>query len=289
MESNVIHSVFGSWGFVGNEICKDEDFKHNEPDNIEHRNKFLSDYPDIIYCISTNHNYNVVDNNPLIDIKTNLEHMITTLQANRIKYDNDFTFTLISTWFVYGDVELPAKEDACCSPKGFYSITKKAAEELLISYCETWGIKWRIIRLCNVLGETDVKVSNRKNALQFMVRELCQGREINLYDEDCKRDYLHVEDVADAIRLVAKSGNFGEIYNVGSGTPNSIHHLVNLAHRISEYKGKVNLVNVPEFHKTVQTKDMWLDITKLMELGWKPTYTVEDLVERLCKYYIGEK
>jgi nucleoside-diphosphate-sugar epimerase len=289
METNPLFSVYGSWGFIGSEICKDTDFKHNEPNRYDYRNKFLSDYPDIVYCISTITNYNVLDNDPLVDIKTNLEHMITTLQANRIKYGTDFTFNLISTWFVYGSVELPAREDVCCNPKGFYSITKHAAERLLTSYCENWGIKYRIIRLCNVLGEADGKLSKRRNALQYMVKILCAGGEIDLYDQDYQRDYLHVEDVASAIRYIAQNGDFYETYNVGSGFGSSIHHLVNLAHRLSKYLGKINLVPVPEFHKTVQTVDMWLDTSKLTALGWYPKYAPEEVVERLCKYYMGEE
>lgn len=288
MEATNIHAVFGSYGFIGSELCKDEDFIRNEDDRYDDRNKFLSKYPDIVYCISTNHNYNVVDNDPLIDIQTNLEHMITTLQANRVKYGNDFTFTFISTWFVYGDAELPAKEDACCSPRGFYSITKLAAEQLLQSYCETWGIKWRVIRLCNVLGLDDKKVSSRRNALQYMVKTLCEGGEINLYDEDCMRDYLHVSDVARAIRTICTKGNFGEIYNVGSGVPTSIHEAIGFAHRRLGYKGRINLVPVPTFHKTVQTKDMWLDNTKLVELGWQPNFNIYEIIEEICKYY-GDK
>jgi nucleoside-diphosphate-sugar epimerase len=213
--------------------------------------------------------------------------MMGVLQANRIKYGNDFTFTFVSSWFVYGDVPLPAKEDAHCDPKGFYSITKRTAEQLLISYCETFGINYKIVRLCNVLGDGDSKTSFRKNALQHMIKTLCVGGEIHLYDKDCKRDYLHVEDVAEAIRLVAKSGNFGEVYNIGSGIGTSVHHLVNIAHRLSNYEGNIALVPVPEFHKTVQVVDMWMDNSKILELGWTPKYTVETVVENLCKFYSG--
>lgn len=284
-----LYAVMGANGFIGTEICSDKDFIPNEPNKWDYKNKFAADYPDIVYCISTVHNYNVIDGDPLVDIQTNLQHMITVLQANKMKYGTDFTFTLISTWFVYGDVELPAKEDVCCNPKGFYSITKRAAEQLLISYCDTFGIKWRIIRLCNVLGIGDGKVSKKRNALQYMVKTLCEGGEIDLYDVDCLRDYIHVLDAAEAIRLISRKGNFGEIYNVGSGVGISIQHLVNMAQRISEYKGKINLVAVPQFHKIVQVKDMYLDSTKLFELGWTPKFSPEQIVEMLCEHYLGYK
>jgi nucleoside-diphosphate-sugar epimerase len=289
MDNNSLVSVFGGWGFVGSELCKDPDFIRNEPNRYDYRNKFLSDYPDMVFCISTVTNYNVLDNDPYVDIQTNLHHMISVLQANKLKYGNDFTFNFISTWFVYGQVELPAREDSCCAPKGFYSITKRAAEQLLMSYCETFGIKWRIIRLCNVLGEDDAKVSKRRNALQYMIKTLCAGGEIDLYDEDCQRDYLHVSDVANAIQHIVRKGNYGEIYNVGSGYPNSIHRMVNYAHRLSNYLGKINLVPVPAFHKTVQALDMYLDTSKLSSLGWTPKYTADEVVEMLCEYYLGGK
>ena len=284
-----LFSVYGSWGFVGSELCKDGDFVHHEDNPRDFKDKFPADYPDIVYCISTTHNYNVIDNNTYVDIQTNLTHFMTVLQANKIKYGNDFTITLISTWFVYGKVECPAKEDSICSPRGFYSITKKAQEDLLISYCETFGIKWKIVRLSNILGVDDKKVSTRKNALQYMVKTLCSGGEINLYDEDCQRDYIHVSDAAEAIKLVAQDGEFGQIYNVGFGHPNSIHRLVDHAHKKSGYLGKINLVTVPEFHKTVQVRDMWLDTTKITELGWKPKMEIETIIEDMCEFFMGEE
>lgn len=154
-----LFSVYGSWGFIGSEICKDLDLMHNEPNKYDFKYKFPADYPDIVYCISTVHNYHVVDNDPYTDIATNLNHLMSVLQANRLKYGNDFTITYVSSWFVYGDVPLPAKEDAHCDPKGFYSITKRSSEQLLISYCETFGIKWKIVRLANVLGLGEKKLS----------------------------------------------------------------------------------------------------------------------------------
>jgi nucleoside-diphosphate-sugar epimerase len=284
-----LFSVMGSWGFVGSEICKDSDFLHNEPDNYEFKNKFTADYPDIVYCISTVHNYHVIDNDPYTDIATNLNHMMGVLQANRIKYGNDFTFTFVSSWFVYGDVPLPAKEDAHCDPKGFYSITKRTAEQLLISYCETFGINYKIVRLANVLGVGDKKASARKNALQWMIRNLVNGLPVEIYDGGVTRDYLHVSDAAEAIRHVAKYGKFGEIYNAGgSGIGYDIKALIQYA---NAKVGNPNVTTkpVPEFHKTVQVKDMWLDVTKITELGWKPKRQIHDIIDELVEDTYAEQ
>ena len=283
-----LFSVFGSWGFVGSEICKDADFLNNEPDKYEFKNKFAADYPDIVYGISTVHNYHVVDNDPYTDIATNLNHLMTVLQANRMKYGNDFTITFISSWFVYGDVPLPAKEDAHCDPKGFYSITKRTAEQLLISYCETFGIKWKIVRLANVLGLGDKKASARKNALQWMIKNLVNGLPVEIYDGGVTRDYIHVSDAAEAIRKVSKEGEFGQIYNIGSGVGHDIKSLINYANaKIGN--PNVTIKPVPEFHNIVQVKDMWLDTAKINALGWKPKREIHSIIDELVEDTYAEQ
>ena len=283
-----LFSVMGSWGFVGSEICKDSDFLHNEPDKYDFKNKFAADYPDIVYCISTTHNYNVVDNNPYTDIATNLNHLMGVLQANRLKYGNDFTITYISSWFVYGNVPLPAKEDAHCDPKGFYSITKRTAEQLLISYCDTFGIKYKIVRLANVLGLGDKKSSARKNALQWMIQNLVNGLPVEIYDGGVTRDYLHVSDAAEAIRKVAKDGDFGQIYNIGSGVGYDIKSLIQYANA-KVGNPNVTIKPVPEFHKIVQVKDMYLDTTKITKLGWKPKRKIHDIIDELVEGTYAEQ
>ena len=104
-----------------------------------------------MYFISTVDNYNV-HNNITLDVETNLKVLCEVLDFCR---DTNIVFNFISSWFVYGETELPAKEEYYCRPTGFYSITKKAAEDLLISFCRTYGVKYRILRLCNVMGNGD--------------------------------------------------------------------------------------------------------------------------------------
>ena len=121
----------------------------------------------IAYFISTVDNYNVFTN-PYVDIETNLIHLVRVLEACKGK---DIDFTFISSWFVYGDVELPASEESYCNPKGFYSITKRAAEQILESYCKTFGLKYKIVRLSNVIGRNDRKVSKKKKVRPLEVKK----------------------------------------------------------------------------------------------------------------------
>ena len=67
---------------------------------------------DVLYLISTTHNYHVFED-PLLDIETNLSTLIKTLETCK---DLDLTFNFVSSWFIYGDTELPATEDNECQP-----------------------------------------------------------------------------------------------------------------------------------------------------------------------------
>ena len=247
---------------------------------VNERNDYEVKSNEVLYFISTIDNYNV-HTNPYLDIETNLTTLIKTLESCKGK---DVTFNFISSWFVYGDVPLPAKEDAHCDPKGFYSITKRTAEQLLISYCETFGMNYRILRLPNVLGETDTKVSKKKNALQYMLRQVQNNETLSLYDGGyAVRDYLYVDDVVSAINLILQKGNLNEIYNIGSGESVSIRTCIDYAIERSGSTSKIEVIEPAKFHKVVQTVNMEIDNTKIKELGFLPKYTIYDIIDRLLE------
>jgi nucleoside-diphosphate-sugar epimerase len=265
-------NVLGA-GFVGGR------FTELTPDVIvNHRNEYTVHSNEVLYFVSTVDNYNVWTN-PYIDIDTNLTHLIRTLETCKGK---DVTFNFVSSWFVYGDVELPAKETAHCDPKGFYSITKRTAEQLLISYCETFDIKYRILRLANVLGESDKKVSKKKNALQYMIGELKSGNPVSLYDGgEAFRDYIYVDDVVSAINLIMSKGKTNEIYNIGNGVPVRLVDAINYAAEKLNSTSEIKNIETAAFHKVVQATNMVLDITKLKELGYLPKYDIYGIVDKL--------
>lgn len=270
-------NVFGK-GFVGGRYC--EMTGHTKIINTRDDYEVLPNVTDIVYFISTIDNYNV-HTDVHLDIDTNLSILVNVLESFK-KNSPDAVFNFISSWFVYGDVPLPAQEDFYCNPKGFYSITKRTAEQLIISYCETFGLKYRILRLGNVLGATDQKVSKKKNALQYMINEVKQGRDINLYDNGMVyRDYSHVDDIVQAINLVIEKGQTNDIYNIGSGEQTYIKDALEYAVKISGSTSKLNNVAPAEFHNVVQTKNMVLDITKIKNLGYTPKYNFYKTVDSL--------
>lgn len=268
--------IFGGTGFVGSEFYK----TYSQESNVVERNQLqVPKDSAILYLISTVDNYNVLDN-PTIDIETNLIHLVKVLDANR---NNNVTFHFVSSWFVYGDTELPAKETSSCRPKGFYSITKLAAEQLLESYCKTYDIKYTITRLANVIGSQDTKVSKKKNALQYLTNCMKSGEDINLYyDGKFYRDIVHVSDVVSGLRYIIDHGESGEIYNLGSGSaPIEFRDVIEFIHTELNSTSKIGTMEPTAFHKIVQVKDMYLDTSKLTNLGWKPSMSVFQAIKSM--------
>ena len=268
-------SIFGSTGFIGNNFLK------LYPNHIPiKRNILLPKTNDILYLISTVDNYNIFDDMTK-DVKVNLELLCKVLENCKSK---KITFNFISSWFVYGKNSIiPSNESTLCYPTGFYSITKKCAEDLLISFCDAFEVKYRIIRLCNVLGKGDKGASSRKNAVTWMINSIKEDKSINLYDEgEVYRDYLHVNDVCKGIDLICRKGKKNEIYNVSSGKPTKLKDIINLAIKFTDSKSKINFIKTPTFHSNVQSKDFWMDNKKITELGFKQNISIEEIVSELC-------
>lgn len=276
MTNNHQLSVYGASGFIGSRFCQLSKFSCKQIP----REKRQPESKEILYLISTTHNYHVFEDLQK-DVNTNLSVFLEVLQQAK---ELGCRINFISSWFVYGETELPAKESSHCSPKGFYSITKRCAEELLVSFCRTFGLEYRILRLCNVYGKEDAGVSAKKNALQYLVNKIKNSEEIGLYHNgDFYRDYMHVDDVVRAIDLCIEKGPINTVINIGSGSKVLFRELIDHAVSFTGSKSKINDVVPPEFHKIVQIKDFYMDTTKLTDLGFEPKIGLKQGIEQLCQ------
>jgi len=153
----------------------------------------------------------------------------------------------------------------------------------LISFCRTYKVNYRIMRLCNVLGKGDGKLSAKKNALSYMIELLKNNEDVYLYDEGTPiRDVMHVNDVCRAIKLICDSGDINKVYNIGSGQPTRIGDIISLAKEYLNSNSQIKSREAPEFHKIVQAKDFWLDTSRLTQLGFTPSISLEEIIKELC-------
>lgn len=268
-------SIFGSSGFIGKRFCQ------LYPGHLEiGREQNDAKSNEILYFISTTDNYNIFTE-PHKDIDTNLNKLISVLEAWPKTEDRIFNF--ISSWFVYGkNASLYTTEDTPCDPTGFYSITKRAAEQMLICYCETFGIKYRIMRLTNIIGETDQGVSNKKNALQYMIKLLKNHKEVKLYDFGTNiRDYMYVDDACRAINTCICNAPTNEIINISNFEPRSIGSIINYCKKKLNSESIITSIEAPYFHKVVQVKNVCLSANKLYGYGYNKSTNVLQAVDRI--------
>lgn len=275
-------SVFGSTGFIGGRFCE----LYPEQSIKISRNDYSSKSSEILYFISTIDNYNI-HQDLHVDVDTNLSVLMSMLE-NIDREDPNLVINFVSSWFVYGkNSEMPFKEDTSyCNPTGFYSITKRCAEQMLISFCETFNIKYRIFRLANVLGEQDQKISRKKNAVQFLIKQAVHGEELLLYNGgNAIRDYIYVDDVCDAIKHCIDNAPVDEIINIGMGEPSKLVDVINKAMEEADSKSKVTVIKPPHFHDVVQVEHSYLDVSKLKSYGYSCKYTIDEIVTKLINYY----
>jgi nucleoside-diphosphate-sugar epimerase len=269
-------SVYGASGFIGNKYCEKFGGYRMGRDEIIPPIETTK----IVYFISTVDNYNILSN-PFLDIQTNLIHLINVLEECKGK---NIEFVFISSWFVYGDTELPANENSCCNPKGFYSITKRTAEQLLESYCNTFGLKYKIIRLSNVIGDDDRKTSKKKNVLQYLIGEIKSGNSISLYNGgDFYRDFIDVHDVVEGINFISEHEMNGEIYNLGSGTSKTLKEIINYVFTKLETSVEILPMELNLVQREVHINSFIMDVRKLKKLGFIPKYSIFESIDKILQ------
>lgn len=283
MNTNEPISIFGGTGFVLGEF-------HRKFSNslVMDREALEPQTSKILYGISTTDNYNVF-HNPTLDIETNLIHLVRVLEACKKKYNNNFDFTFISSWFVYGQIENDQEiktEGSYCNPLGFYSITKFCAEKLIESYCKTFSIPFRILRLANVLGPLDGGVSKKKNALQYLILELLKNNPIDLYNNgEFYRDYIDVRDCVSAIYAAMTHGKYS-VYNISNGKPYKFLDLIMYAKEYCQSISEIRAMpQTPNFHGVVQVKDIFLNNERIREAGYAPRYSIFDTLNWVIDEY----
>ena len=268
-------SVYGSTGFIGGTFCNlflDDVIRIPREQRKPQSNN-------ILYLISTTTNHNMLTD-LVIDVDVNLRVLLETLDHCK---NNKLTFNYISTGFVYGLDIIDAKETDFCNPKGFYSITKRTAEQLVISFCEVNEVNYRIMRIANVYGH-DKTISSKKNVLGFLSRLMRENKNITLYNNgDDLRDYMHVIDVCRALKIVIDKGELNSIYNIASGNPLPFREILKIIKDKIGSQSKFISTPTPRFNQLSIPKNFSLNVDKLKSLNFVPSITLNEGLQNFCK------
>jgi len=171
-------------------------------------------------------------------------------------------FVYSSSSSVYGDVELPMREDRMVQPVSPYGVTKLAAEHLCSLYWKNHGVPTVSLRYFTVYGPRQ----RPDMGINKFVRAVLNGEAITVYGDGTQtRDFTYIDDVVEANVLAATSDVRGEVFNIGGGNRISVNDLIAA---IEAATGKSAAVE----HSTEQkgdVKDTRADTRKAAELlGW---------------------
>jgi UDP-glucose 4-epimerase len=150
---------------------------------------------------------------PFEDFHRTVESTINVLEYIRRRAP-DCRLVYPSSAGVYGAVEtLPIREDAKCAPISPYGVHKRMAEELIASYARQYGMAASVVRFFSVYG-----AGLRKQLLWDACRKLSNGDSLFMGTGDEVRDWVHVDDATELLRLAAANANPAcPIANGGTG------------------------------------------------------------------------
>ena len=189
-------------------------------------------------------------------------------------------FLHVSTDEVYGSIESGSSvESDPLLPNSPYSASKAAADLLVRSYVQTFGLDARITRCCNNFGLNQYP----EKFIPLSISKLRQNKRIPIYGDGLNvREWIHVKDHCKGIQEVIEFGESGEIYNIGSGFLISNIHLAEKIVQVfsKEFETSIEFIqdrlghdiryslNSNKFHQLtskLQSKDLSTEDFKLME------------------------
>jgi UDP-glucose 4-epimerase len=179
-------------------------------------------------------------------------------------------FVLASTNAVVGSAaDGVITERSPLGPLTPYGGTKAACEMLLSSYGGSYDLAPCALRFTNVYG---VGMRNKDSLVARLMRAALSGATLQVYgDGGQRRDFIHVTDVAAAVRLAVERAWTGTVV-VGSGTSSSVLELVDAVRRVSGTELPVE--HVPARDGEMRAVDV--DITRARGLGFEPRMPLDD-------------
>jgi dTDP-glucose 4,6-dehydratase len=179
-------------------------------------------------------------------------------------------FVHVSTDEVYGSVENGSStEDAQLRPRSPYSAAKAAGDLLILAYHETYGLDVAITRGANTYGPYQYP----EKLIPLFITNAIENSPLPLYgDGEQRRDWLFVDDHADAIAAVVDRGTAGGVYNVPAGEERANREVaVEILKRLSKPWSLVRHVADRPGHD----RRYAMDGSHIASLGWSPTTTFD--------------
>lgn len=217
---------------------------------------------------------------PIETHEVNFESTFFMLNLLRENKKSLRRFTFSSSAAIYGDEPtLPKQEESIIRPLTPYAVDKYASERMVALYNNLYGVPTSMTRFFNVFGPNQNPASPYSGFISILVDRLKNEKELTVFgDGEQSRDFVYIEDVIQALLLIATSEkSLGEVYNVGTGKKSTLNDLINFSQEITGKKLSVSYGEAREG----DIKHSLSDVTKLKSIGYSPQF---DLSAGMKKY-----
>ncbi len=222
---------------------------------------------------------------------------------NAVKENGINKFVFSSTCSIYGNpVIIPISEIQQSAPINPYARTKLMIENILGDYDESHGLKYAALRYFNAAGCSDDGSIGESHEPEphliplVLFAALGKRKSIKIYGDDydtkdgtCIRDYIHVNDLAEAHVLALEyldGGNSSTVINLGTGDGYSVKEIVNAAREITGIDIKSEIVDRRAGDPAVLVAD---NSKAKKVLGWKPEYGLNRIIETAWNWHKNQK
>jgi dTDP-glucose 4,6-dehydratase len=276
-----------NYAFEQADIC-DEDavraiFARHQPDAVMH-------------LAAESHNDRAIEG-PLDFVRTNVMGTAVLLEAARAHWNGlpddakaAFRFHHVSTDEVFGALgeDGDFTEETPYDPNSPYSSSKAGADHLVRAWGRTYAMPVVLTNCSNNYGPYQFP----EKLIPTVISRALEGKSIPVYGDGRQvRDWLHVDDHAEALLLVLRKGRLGETYCIGGdGTKRNIElikilcaHLDKMAPANTPHADKITFVTDRPGHDFRYS----IDASKLRrELGWSPKMALEAGLEDTVRWYV---
>jgi dTDP-glucose 4,6-dehydratase len=231
-------------------------------------------------------------------IETNVTGTFNLLEAVRSHWvargrPEGFRFHHISTDEVFGSLGATGKftETTPYDPRSPYSASKAASDHLVRAWHETYGLPVVLTNCSNNYGPYHFP----EKLVPVVILNALHGRPVPVYGAgENVRDWLYVEDHADALLCVLEKGPVGRSYNIGG--ENEVRN-IDLVRMICTLLDEMRPDGAPHARLITFVTDRpghdaryAIDPTRIREeLGWRPSVTLEEGLRRTVRWYLDNE
>ena len=257
---------------------------------------FASHAPDAVMHLAAESHVDRSIDGPGTFIETNIVGTFNMLEAARAYWQgrgrpDGFRFHHISTDEVFGSLGPKGQftEETPYDPRSPYSASKAGSDHLVRAWYETYGLPVILTNCSNNYGPYHFP----EKLIPVVILNALHGRDIPIYGDGSNiRDWLFVEDHAEALLLAMQKGRIGRSYNIGGENECSNLDLVRMICAILDkkrpketgsYADQITFVTDRPGHDARYA----IDPQRIRdELGWRPSVTIEEGLERTVAWYL---